>query len=75
MEPRPKKLLDQMRDATLRKHYSLRTENAYVDWIRRFILFHGKRHPNEMGTPEIQTFLAHLAMEGNVSASTQNQAL
>ncbi len=56
------------------KHYSVRTEQAYVDWIRRFILFHHKRHPNEMGEREITEFLTHLAVEKNVSASTQNQA-
>ena len=49
MEPRPKKLLDQVRDALRLKHYSIRTEDSYVNWIRRYILFHGKRHPNEMG--------------------------
>ncbi|MGC8841259.1 MAG: phage integrase N-terminal SAM-like domain-containing protein, partial [Candidatus Sumerlaeaceae bacterium] len=54
---------------------SYRTEQAYLRWIQRFILFHNKRHPREMGAPEIQAFLAHLAVEGNVSASTQNQAL
>jgi site-specific recombinase XerD len=71
----PKKLLDQVRDAIRLKHYSYRTEEAYVQWIRRYILFHNKRHPNEMGTPEIEAFLTHLAIEGEVSASTQNQAL
>jgi integron integrase len=70
-----KKLLDQLREVLRLKHYSYRTEEAYVNWVRRFILFHGKRHPAEMGAPEIQAFLAHLAVEGNVSASTQNQAL
>jgi integron integrase len=70
-----KKLLDQLREALRIKHYSYRTEQAYVDWVRRFILFHNKRHPAEMGAPEIQSFLAHLAQDRNVSASTQNQAL
>jgi len=70
-----KKLLDQVRDALRIKHYSYRTEEAYVDWIHRFILFHHKRHPTEMAAPEIQAFLAYLAQQGNVSASTQNQAL
>ena len=56
------------------KHYSIRTEQAYVDWIRRFILFHGKRHPLEMGEPEVEAFLTHLAVNRNVAASTQNQA-
>lgn len=69
------KLLDQMRDALRIKHYSYRTEQAYLDWAKRYILFHGKRHPAEMGAPEIQAFLAHLAQDRNVSASTQNQAL
>jgi integron integrase len=66
--------LDQVRDAVRVRHYSLRTEQAYVDWIRRFILFHGKRHPLEMGAAEINQFLTHLAVDGHVSASTQNQA-
>jgi integron integrase len=57
------------------KHYSIRTEQAYVDWIRRFILFHGKRHPDTMGEQEIAAFLTHLAVNRNVAASTQNQAL
>ena len=74
-EPRAPRLLDAVR-ATLRaRHYSPRTEDAYVGWIRRFILFHGKRHPREMGDVEINTFLSHLAVEGHVAASTQNQAL
>lgn len=70
-----KKLLDQLREVLRLKHYSYRTEEAYTDWVRRFILFHNKRHPNEMGAPEIQAFLAHLAQDRNVSASIQNQAL
>jgi len=57
MEPTPKRLLDQVREAIHSKHYSIRTENAYVDWRRRFVLFHDKRHPNEMGAPEIEAFL------------------
>lgn len=73
--PRPKKLLDQMRDSLRTRHYSLRTENAYVDWARRYILFHNKRHPREMGQAEIEAFLTHLAVEQHVAASTQNQAL
>jgi integron integrase len=68
------KLLDRVRWHLRAKHYSIRTEHAYVDWIRRFILFHGKRHPSEMGEKEISQFLSHLAVEKNVSASTQNQA-
>jgi integron integrase len=74
MQP-PKKLLDQVRDAIRLKHYSYRTEQSYVAWIRRFILFHHKRHPKEMGMVEIEAFLTHLAVEGQVAASTQNQAL
>ena len=57
------------------KHYSYRTEQVYVGWIRRFILFHGKRHPRQMGIPEIEAFLTHLAVHENVAVSTQNQAL
>lgn len=71
---RAPRLLDQLR-ATLRvRHMSLNTEEAYVDWARRFILFHGKRHPKELGAAEVQAFLSHLAVERHVSASTQNQA-
>jgi integron integrase len=69
------KLLDQVRGVIRRKHYSLRTEQAYTDWIRRFILFHHKRHPREMAEAEVTEFLTHLARVGNVAASTQNQAL
>src|SRR6266496_2671862 len=68
------KLLDRVRWHLRVKHYSIRTEQAYVEWIRRYILFHRKRHPNEMGEKEISDFLTHLAVEKNVSASTQNQA-
>ena len=71
----PPKLLDQVRDRIRVKHYSIRTESQYVQWIKRFILFHGKRHPQEMGAVEVEAFLTHLAVEGKVSASTQNQAL
>ena len=74
-EKRPKKLLDQMRDVLQTQHYSVRTEDAYVNWARCFILFHQKRHPQEMGTAEIEAFLTHLAVERHVAASTQNQAL
>jgi integron integrase len=70
-----KKLLDQVRDAIRLKHYSIRTEESYVDWIKRYILFHKKRHPKDMGPAEVEAFLTHLAVEGNVAASTQNQAL
>src|SRR4030067_2688182 len=69
------KLLDQVRAAIRTKHYSLKTEKAYVHWIRRFILHHNKRHPAEMGEREIGEFLTHLAVKENVAASTQNQAL
>lgn len=75
MESRPKKLLDQVRDAIRLKHYSYRTEQTYVGWIRRYILFHDKRHPKDMGNEDVEAFLTHLAVDGNVSASTQNQAL
>ncbi len=71
----PARLLDQVRDRIRFRHYSIRTEQAYVDWIRRFILFHGKRHPREMGEAEVTAFLTHLARDCNVAASTQNQAL
>ncbi|MGH0030245.1 MAG: integron integrase [Myxococcota bacterium] len=71
----PPRLLDQLRDALRTRHYSLRTEQAYVGWVRRFILFHDKRHPKDMGSAEVVAFLTHLATEGNVAASTQNQAL
>lgn len=71
---RKPKLLDAARDVLRLKHYSIRTEEAYLDWIKRFILFHGKRHPREMGEPEIADFLTYLAAERNVATSTQNQA-
>ena len=71
----PPRLLDQVREAIRLRHYSIRTEQAYTDWIKRFILFHGKRHPREMGAAEVERFLTHLAVEGRVAASTQNQAL
>ncbi len=70
----PPKLLDQVRDRLRVKHYSIRTEQVYVDWIKRFIWFHDKRHPKDMGAQEIEAFLTHLAVKGKVSASTQNQA-
>ena len=72
---RPPKVLDRVRAAIRARHYSLRTEEAYVAWVRRFILFHNKRHPAEMGESEINRFLTHLAVAENVAASTQNQAL
>jgi integron integrase len=70
----PRRLLDQLSESIRLKHYSIRTEQAYRGWVRRFILFHGKRHPQEMGAREVEAFLTHLAVEGRVSASTQNQA-
>lgn len=70
----PKRLLDQVRERIRLKHYSIRTEAAYVSWIKRFILFHGKKHPKEMGRQEIEGFLSHLASNLNVASSTQNQA-
>lgn len=69
------KLLDQVRYAIRTKHYSIRTEEAYVQWIRRFILFHNKRHPKDMGAKEVGRFLSDLAVTRQVAASTQNQAL
>ena len=70
----PPKLLDQVRNALRTHHYAIRTEEAYSDWIKRYILFHDKRHPNDMGHAEIEAFLTHLAVEKNVAPSTQNQA-
>lgn len=67
-------LLARMREKIRLKHYSIRTEQAYVDWARRFVVFHGKRHPREMSASEVEAFLTHLAVERKVSASTQNQA-
>ncbi|MCP5133688.1 MAG: integron integrase [Gammaproteobacteria bacterium] len=74
MDVKPK-LLDQIRDKIRLKHYSIRTEQAYIDWSRRYILYHNKRHPKDMGKTEVEQFLTHLAVERNVAASTQNQAL
>lgn len=68
MSKQPKKLLDLVRDAIRVKHYSPRTEEAYVAWTKRFILFHDKRHPLEMGAPEIEAFLTHLAVDRGVAA-------
>jgi integron integrase len=73
-EAPPPRFLDRLRDSLRVRHYSLRTEDAYLDWVRRFILFHGKRHPQDMGAPEVQAFLSHLAVDRRVSPSTQNQA-
>ena len=74
MDARPR-LLDRVRDHLRKLHYSYRTEQQYLFWIRRFILFHGKRHPSDMAAREVEDFLTHLAVDRNVSASTQNQAL
>ena len=69
------KLLDQMRLVLRLKHLSIRTEHAYINWAKRFIVFHDKRHPMEMGAPEVTAFLTSLAVRDRVAASTQNQAL
>jgi integron integrase len=71
----PKKLLDQVRDKIRFKHYSLSTEKTYLAWIKQYILYHGKRHPAEMGVVEVERFLTYLATQRHVSSSTQNQAL
>ena len=73
-EPEISKLLDKVRNRIRVKGYSIRTEKSYTSWIKRYIYFHGKKHPKEMGKPEIESFLSHLAVIGNVAASTQNQA-
>ena len=73
MHDRPR-LLDQVRDRVRVKHYSIRTEQAYVEWVRRFVVFSGLRHPRELGQTEVGAFLTHLAVAGRVSASTHNQA-
>jgi integron integrase len=72
--PAQPRLLDQVREKIRLKHYSLRTEQAYLDWIKRFILFHGKKHPRQLGAGDVEAFLTHLAAVRNVSSSTQNQA-
>ena len=72
---RPPRLLDQLRDRIRLKHYSRRTEQAYVQWVKRYIYFHGKRHPAELGKAEAEDFLTSLAVERNVTSSTQAQAL
>lgn len=68
------RLLDRVRDRIRLKHYSIRTEQAYLDWVRRFVVFHGRRHPRELGHAHVEAFLTHLAVEGKVAAATQNQA-
>ncbi len=70
-ETKPK-LLDQMRYVLRKKHYKLRTEYSYISWVKRFLFFHNMRHPSDMGAPEIETFLTHLAVDHQVAASTQN---
>jgi len=72
--PSEPKLLDQLRGRLRVKHYSIRTEQSYVEWVRRFVLFHGKRHPRDLGPTEVEAFLTDLAVRRRVSASTQNQA-
>src|SRR5437868_2080190 len=74
-EPKPPRLLDQLSQAARQRGASEPTTAQLVDWARRFILFHGKRHPRDMGAAEVEQFLTHLAVHGHVSASTQNQAL
>lgn len=73
--PSSPRLLDQVRERIRGKHYSLRTEQAYLGWIKRYIFFHDKRHPRDMGKAEVGAFLGALAVERNVSAATQTQAL
>ena len=72
--PETPRLLDRVRDKIRLRHYSIRTEQAYVDWIKRFIVFHGKRHPETLGAPEVEAFLTYLAVERHVAAATQNLA-
>ena len=69
-----RKLLEQVSDVARLKHLSLRTEQAYLTWIKRYIIFHEKRHPQELGADAVRSFLTHLAVDGRVAASTQNQA-
>lgn len=75
LAPARPKLLDRMREAIRRRHYSYRTEETHVHWVRRFIHFSGKRHPRDLGEAEVTAFLNRLAPERKVAASTQNQAL
>jgi hypothetical protein len=67
-------LLEQVREAARTRHYSIRTEEAYIRWIREYILFFDKRHPSELGAKEVSAFVSHLAVNRNVASSTQNQA-
>ncbi len=73
--PQKPKILDQLRAVIRLRHYSIRTEEAYTQWVKRFIFFHGKRHPEEMGRAEVEAFLTYLAVERKVAAATQNQAI
>jgi hypothetical protein len=73
-EKRPRRLLERVRDELVVRHYSPRTAEVYVGWVKRFVLFHGRRHPDSMGKEEVRAFLSSLAVEDQVSASTQNQA-
>jgi integron integrase len=75
VQPGKPKLLDQVRAAIRVRHYSIRTEEAYVQWVKRYIYFHGKRHPKDLDEVHVNQFLSHLAVKGRVAASTQNQAL
>jgi site-specific recombinase XerD len=75
LEPGKPRLFDQVRDKIRAKHYSIRTEETYLQWIKRYIFFHNKRHPVEMGAKEISQYLSHLAVQAKVASSTQNQAL
>ncbi|NEQ47669.1 MAG: hypothetical protein F6K00_30650 [Leptolyngbya sp. SIOISBB] len=75
MGQKPKKLLEQVRDVMRLRHYAYRTEATYIHWIKRYILFHHKQHPREMGRCEIEAFLTDLAVNQQVAAATQNQAL
>ncbi len=74
-DPSEPRLLDQVRAQIRLRHYSIRTEAQYVQWVKRFVLFHQKRHPREMGAAEVEAFLTHLALERHVASATQNQAL
>jgi integron integrase len=75
MMPQPKKLMDQVKDRIRIKQYAYKTEQAYLNWIKRYILFHNKKHPSELGAQDLENYLTFLAAERNVAASTQNQAL
>ena len=67
------KLLDQVRESIRLRHYSIKTEKAYISWIKRFIIYHNKKHPKEMGETEIREYMSHLAIDQKISSSTQNQ--